>query len=26
MKKLSLTKHDFHGSDWNYTLAPRSVL
>jgi transposase len=26
MKKLRLTKHDFHGSDWNYTLAPRSVL
>jgi len=23
MKELRLTKHHFHGSDWNYTLAPR---
>ena len=25
MKELSLTKHDFHGSDWHYTLEPRST-
>jgi len=24
MKELNLRKHDFHGSDWNYTLEPRS--
>jgi transposase len=23
MRELSLRKHDFHGSDWNYTLEPR---
>ena len=22
MRELSLRKHDFHGSDWNYTLEP----
>ena len=23
MNELNLRKHDFHGSDWNYTLEPR---
>ncbi len=26
ISELNLTKHDFHGSDWNYTLEPRTDL
>jgi transposase len=25
MRELNLTKHNFHGSDWNYTLEPRTA-
>ena len=25
MKDLNLSKHDFHGADWNYTLEPRTT-
>jgi hypothetical protein len=25
MKDLNLTKHDFHGADWNYTLEPHTA-
>lgn len=25
MRELNLTKHTFHGSDWNYTLEPRTA-
>ena len=25
MRELNLTKHNFHGSDWTYTLEPRTA-